>query len=557
MRLLLVFLVGLAFLNCGTLHVDCTDVVFGGPSCSQRVSNCFDDQVCAPADPSDPSWNCMCAEPPACSDMDPLTCQEGACPDGQFCSSVGTDEHDVQVDATRSPFASALATPLTNLAAGEVILIYAFGTTTYGYEGESGCTGVPDVQPDGSRSVDGTPCDPPRKACSGGCAVNDAHVGELIARIGNGPWFAVGSYVYHRVGHNGASEHGTLELAYNDEGDFAGNTGAYFVHVERVTGCACQGFPLTAQQTNATCGGVPNAVPITANAFTPPPGATFTLSTTAPGATAEHVATFDLGFDQTQGYSATITYPDAFTFNGFTAIGPENTRIGTYAMDFDSDGEVDFTTWIRSTGFDGAYADIDLNGAPSAPDAVITRTGNAFTVVAPDGGDRDPAQPLAPPGRVTVRLNAGVFTNPPTPGDFGIAVTVTSVDPDTGGADDGQGTPPESFTVETIVPVGCTSHADCDDGRSCTEDVCTDGYCANTFTAGFAGVRCALDDLLADNLCGADPVDAGLDAAIDAKVAKAKDLLAAAETQTKTKKRRAGVTFFFLSAFFTARARTW
>ncbi len=47
---------------------------------------------------------------------------------------------------------------------------------------------------------------------------------------------------------------------------------------------------------------------------------------------------------------------------------------------------------------------------------------------------------------------------------------------------------------------------------------------------------CALDALLADGLCGADPIAAALDAAIDAKVEKAKTLLGQADG-AKPKKR--------------------
>ncbi|MCW5889690.1 MAG: hypothetical protein KIT14_03980 [bacterium] len=544
MRLLLLLALGLALLDCGPKSQQCSDATDGGQACSSRMPTCSGIDRCGPTYESDPSENCICVEAPPCDQQDRLSCHEGGCAAGEFCGAVGTDGADFQMSAQASPFTvpPGVATAFTNLALDEVIIITAGGYTQYGNEGEAGCSGTPDVLPDGTRSVSGVPCTPAKKACSGGCAVNDAHIGEPIAKIGDGPWFAVGYGVIHKVGHNGPSEHGQLWVAYNDEGDFSGNGGEYFVHVERVTGCGCQSMgPITTGQTSAVCGGVPNSMPVTAAAFAPPPGATFALSTTTPGQSAMHTATFDTGVDQTQGYSATITYPDAFAFNGFTALGPVNTRVGTYAMDFDFDGRPDFTTWIRSTGADTAYADIDLSGSPTAADAIITRAGNVFSVVAPNGGDEDAGQSLTPPSRVTVKLLAGILVNPPGPGDFGISVTVTSVDPDTGGADDGQGTAPESFTVEQIVAVGCKTDLDCDDGRACTTDTCGGGFCSHTPISGFAGALCALDDLLADGLCGADPVDAGLDGAIDAKVGKAKNLLAAAEAQTKAKKRLAGI----------------
>lgn len=526
MRAVFLVLLGLLLVNClppGNPPLQCTDSVDGGNACTRRSSTCGDGEHCRSSDPDEPFADCACVEPTPCSQIDPLTCSEGGCPSGEACGEVAVDASDFTMPATTSP-AFPLATPLTDLVAGDVIVITATGTTQYGPEIQSGCNGAPDVDPHGRRSRAGVPCaKPKRKACSAeclapnGCAVADGFVGQPIAKIGNGPWFPVDFGVIHRVGLNGPDEHGALVVAYNDDGDVSDNTGAYDIHVNRVTSCACAASMSSAMTI------APAAAP--AGTFTAPDG-TFALSTKAPGRSAVHTVTFESGDADVQGYAATITYPDAFGFEGFTAVGPVNTRVGTYAMDFDFDGDPDYQTWIRSTGADGAYADIDLSGSPTAPDAIITRTtGNAFTVVAPDGGDGDPSQTLAPPALVTITLVAGILVNPPDPGDIGLSVTVTGVDPDTGGADDGQGTAPESLTIQQTVSVGCLADADCDDGDACTIDECDDARCSSALIPGIPGGVCALDGLLADGLCGADPVDSALDAVIDAKVAKAKSLL--------------------------------
>ncbi len=541
MRAVFVVLMGLLLVNClppGNAPLQCTDSVDGGNSCIKRSSTCGDSEQCRASDPDEPFSDCTCVEPTPCGQTDALTCSDGGCASGETCGEVAVDPSEFTMPATTSP-AAPLATPLTDLAEGDVIVITATGSTQYGPEIQSGCNGTPDVDPHGRRSRAGVPCaKPKRKACnvacatSSECAVADGFVGQPIAKIGNGPWFPVDFGVIHRVGLNGPDEHGALVVAYNEDGDVSDNTGSYDMHVNRVTGCAC-GATTMSSMTIA-----PAAAP--AGTFTAPDG-TFELSTKAPGRSAVHTVTFESGNTDVQGYSATITYPDSFGFEGFTAIGPVNTRVGTYAMDFDFDGDPDYQTWIRSTDADGAYADIDLSGTPTANDAVITRTtGNAFTVVAPNGGDQDAAQALAPLAQVTITLVAGILVNPPDPGDVGLTVTVTGVDPETGGADDGQGTAPASLTVQQMVSVGCTADADCDDADACTIDECDDALCSSALIPGIPGAVCALDTLLADGLCGADPVAAALDAVIDGKVAKAKTLLGQADG-AKPKKRIATI----------------
>lgn len=514
---------GLLVLNCAppTMMQSCFDLTEGGFSCGDRTG-CSDTEACVP----DGDY-CSCSALP-CDEFEPGTCSHGACSAGLTCVTSTPVVASVTVPAGTDPLAP-VTTALT-LQPGDTVSFSATGSTTYGNEGQVGCSGTPAVDPDGNRSIGVTPCSPASKDCSGTCAVpgSAGQVGQLVARIGSGSWFVVGSSRLYTVD---LGESGALQLAYNDDnGGFGDNTGSYDVDYGLADGCHCVS-PLV------TTGATRPASP-TCEMFAPPIGATLQLSTHAPGASAEHVATFDVSMGAAQGYQATITYPPDFGFAGFLALGPANSRIGTYALDLDFDGTPDYTTWIRSTGADTAYADIDLSHAPSMVDATLTRgSGNTFVVTAPDGGDQNPATIGSPTAmRVTVKLAAGVLVNPPTNGEVQVQLTITSVDPDTGGADDGVGTPPETFSAEQDLPIGCVGAADCDDGDACTDDTCTAGVCTNSILAGFPGPMCELGDLLADGLCGSDPVDAKLGRAIGAKVGKSRHFLERAMSLTKPKK---------------------
>jgi len=117
--------------------------------------------------------------------------------------------------------ASGVATGVT-VAAGELVRITATGTATYGHEGQAGCAGIPTVGPDGVRSTAGKACTPKLDADA---KVASAPIGALIARIGSGSWFLVGS------GDAGAAPaNGRLELAFNDS-LYADNSGTYHVTI--------------------------------------------------------------------------------------------------------------------------------------------------------------------------------------------------------------------------------------------------------------------------------------------------------------------------------------
>jgi hypothetical protein len=124
----------------------------------------------------------------------------------------------VSVPANASAGVSAM-----DVAAGASVTISASGSAGYGYQGGSGaCVGYPTTHPDGSRYLGSTNCvpkDDPNATLSGGA------VGQLIARIGDGAWFAVGAGDTFT-----ASQSGAVTVAYNDS-IYSDNTGSYAVTV--------------------------------------------------------------------------------------------------------------------------------------------------------------------------------------------------------------------------------------------------------------------------------------------------------------------------------------
>jgi hypothetical protein len=164
-----------------------------------------------------------------------------------------------------------------------------------------------------------------------------------------------------------------------------------------------------------------------------------------------------------------ITLPAEFGFQGFGAV---NAPAGSWDFDFTHPGNgvfdpigspSDYRIPHRSTGSNNAYADTLLNGAfdagidSTASHSVGAGGAHVFSVSMPSGGtnnnglggncsyfDTD----------VRFTLPPGIVTLPQAPGSYDVTVVATSVDPDTGDTDDGQGTPPTVYqrTVTIDVP---------------------------------------------------------------------------------------------------------
>jgi hypothetical protein len=182
-----------------------------------------------------------------------------------------------------------------------------------------------------------------------------------------------------------------------------------------------------------------------------PDDAYFALGSYAAGAATSHQIGLTAPPDVYETFSATVTYPPEFVFAGFAA-GP----VGRLQIDLDLDGADDVAVPVRGEGGDGAFADVDANGlhGPFEP-VVVHSAGHRFEVTLLRGGDGS-AQTLVTraPLRLTLTLFPGVLDNPPAAGTYLLQLDATSVDPDTGDADDGLGDPPLALSASEEITIG-------------------------------------------------------------------------------------------------------
>jgi hypothetical protein len=162
-----------------------------------------------------------------------------------------------------------------------------------------------------------------------------------------------------------------------------------------------------------------------------------------------------------------ITLPAPFGFNGFDALGA-NAEIGGWEFDFSQPGNgvfdaSDYRIPHRPMGATQAWADTRSNDVYDAGvDSIASHATGAggthvFSVVLPSGGTNNNGlggncSYFDTDTRFT--LPAGIVVLPAAAGSYDVTVTATSVDPDTGDDDDGQGTPPSVYqrTVAITVP---------------------------------------------------------------------------------------------------------
>lgn len=188
--------------------------------------------------------------------------------------------------------------------------------------------------------------------------------------------------------------------------------------------------------------------------YGPPTNVGFQLDTAAPGVSANHAIKFHIQSGDLETYQVVVTYPPAFTFNGFLALGAANTEVGDYLVDFDSNGSgsTDFMIPVLSIDNNTAYADRDINGSYNSTldsKLMYTNPGGAHVIMItlPNGGDGNPMSKAGPFDEgLTAVVNAGLLTNPTTPGIYTVNLMFTSVDPDTDNADDSAGDPPMVLT---------------------------------------------------------------------------------------------------------------
>ncbi|MFQ5471160.1 MAG: hypothetical protein ACE5EH_12830 [Gammaproteobacteria bacterium] len=187
---------------------------------------------------------------------------------------------------------------------------------------------------------------------------------------------------------------------------------------------------------------------------------TFSQSSVLVGEDTTFVVNFGVTKDELETYQAVITLPLEFSFNGFDALGPVNTQIGDYTVQFLDNNGGTFTIPIRSIDFDNAYADRDLDGIFNvAIDTAIVHTGNhTFTATFPFGGDGNPGILVGPFNESgTVTLLSGLISNPVVPGNYTLTGSFTSIDPDTDAADDQSNHNPLNFDVNQVVAISVSS----------------------------------------------------------------------------------------------------
>ena len=191
----------------------------------------------------------------------------------------------------------------------------------------------------------------------------------------------------------------------------------------------------------------------------PQPSFSFSLGLGFTGMSTTHRLTFDVDPGHLQTFQGAVTYSSGFGFNGFTALGPVDTQIGTYGFDFDKNDTVDFAIALRAASAGTAYADVNGDGHQGVVDPTIQHVANVpgpgahtFNLLLPAGGD---AAPKIPRGSFAVRIHAllfaGILTNPASDGSYNVSGTFTSVDPDTGGASDGMNQMPLQVTVSPVA----------------------------------------------------------------------------------------------------------
>lgn len=187
------------------------------------------------------------------------------------------------------------------------------------------------------------------------------------------------------------------------------------------------------------------------------------FSNLAPGRPTGFRIDSEISTGQSQTYQVVLTLPPEFVFNGFDSLGPAGTRIGAYGFDFNpgSPGP-DRLFPVYSTDRDSAWVDSNLDGNPNPLKPQIEHSfdaqqNNLITITLPRGGDGSTSFNTAGfSSAIMASLRSGVFTTPSAAGSYQATLDFTSVDPDTGDANDNAGSPPETFQIQTNVQIAST-----------------------------------------------------------------------------------------------------
>jgi hypothetical protein len=175
------------------------------------------------------------------------------------------------------------------------------------------------------------------------------------------------------------------------------------------------------------------------------PAGSLHFDSVAAGESPAHRLTLDVQAGDPEIHQAIVHYPEAFQFSGFLTLGPPHTAVGAYDVDLNLDGAPDVSTPLRALSDEAAYVDIVADGkyARGLEPVLRRRAGTDLELTLPLGGDGDATTVAATvPSRVSLRIAAGLLVNPTLGGSYTVACALVTVDPDTGGHDDGAGSPP-------------------------------------------------------------------------------------------------------------------
>ncbi len=160
-----------------------------------------------------------------------------------------------------------------------------------------------------------------------------------------------------------------------------------------------------------------------------------------------------------QTYEATVRFPPPFTVspNGFLDIAPVGSEMGSYQIDLNGDDVTDAEFPVLSESPFFAWMDVNGNNIKDMAEPEMFQSqdmnGNALLVVTlPNGGDNNSSNNNGNLDyKMSLHLKSGLFINPMVTTNHSITASLQSVDPDTGGMNNGTGLEPKSINLETTL----------------------------------------------------------------------------------------------------------
>jgi len=162
-------------------------------------------------------------------------------------------------------------------------------------------------------------------------------------------------------------------------------------------------------------------------------------------------------------YGLDLEYAPQFGFNGFGVMGGPS--VGSYTAR-DRMRVMQFQVPVLPLNSNNAFIDLNRSGVedtgfePHITYSLMPTGKHRFATTIPTGGDGDTlvnARNFIDSGEL--QFNAGLITNPAVPGTYQGTARFTSVDPDSGSANDGIGTPPTvvTRTMNETITTGATA----------------------------------------------------------------------------------------------------